>query len=112
MLGILYSLLGALLIGFHIFLIKYIQDIKNEFLWYVTIIIALLLFLISRVCIYYGSKYISISYVHILLNLSALISTVLAVYVYDLKIDKLKFILGFILILLGIYIVKESYYKM
>ena len=109
MLGIVYALLASLCIGIHIFSIKYIQDVHNIRKLIYIIIGSFCLFIISRIFIYLSSMYLNISYVHVLLNLSILVSTALTIYIHKIKIDIMKFLCGFIILLFGIFIIYKSY---
>ena len=109
MLGIIYALLASICIGFHIFSIKYIQNVHNTRKLIYIIIGSFCLFIISRIFIYLSSMRLNISYVHVLLNLSILVSTALTIYIYKIKIDIMKFLCGFIILLFGIFIIYKSY---
>ena len=109
MVGIIYALIASICIGFHIFSIKYIQQLKDKTLFIFILIGSFCLFLISRVFIYLSSIYIPISYVHVLLNLSILVTTLLSIYIYQLKVNLPQFLSGFILIVIGLLIIRKSY---
>lgn len=106
----LYSVIGAILTGLHLFGIKY--SAKNSILgttkFYLIIGISFFLWLISRVFIYLSSLHLPITITHMILNLSIIISTLCSILVYKTKVKLFLFLFGILFMLIGVYIIEKS----
>jgi drug/metabolite transporter (DMT)-like permease len=105
-----YSLISALFIGIHLFSISYLKKSVKSYssLFYIICILSFGLFLASRYFIYIASSQLPITNIHILLNMSVIVSTLLSVFVYQTKIKWSLFFIGFALVLMGIYCIQHA----
>ena len=105
------SLIAAFFIGIHLFTMKYLKvssESLSPTMFYAIATISFLLWLLSRFCIYSASSTLPITTIHILLNLSVIISTLLSIFVYQTSIHWPLFILGLTLVMGGVYCVEKS----
>ena len=63
---------------------------------------------VSRFLIYYASSDIPITVVHIILNFSVIITTLLAVLIIKTKVHWGKFIIGILFVFIGVFSVDRS----
>jgi drug/metabolite transporter (DMT)-like permease len=80
------SLIAAFFIGIHLFTMKYLKvssESLSPTMFYAIATISFLLWLLSRFCIYSASSTLPITTIHILLNLSVIVSTLLSIFVYQ-----------------------------
>lgn len=110
-----FVLFAILLIGLHIFSIKYIQlkiqnhsDKKTIFL---LILLSFILFIFSRYCIYQATKQIPIAILHMCLNLSVFITFTLSIFVIGDTYNIQLFIPGCLIVIYGLYLVNKSIIK-
>ncbi len=106
-----YSLLAACLIGFHIFSIKYLQsvsDVVSNQTFYYIMVGSFLIWIISRVLIYLASSSLPITVIHIILNLSVIVTALISVLVLKNTVHWGKFFMGLLFVLGGVYIVENS----
>ena len=110
--SIILLILIILTVGCHIFSIKYIQiKINNHVSTYIIvslIIASLIFFLISRYCIYHASKNIPIAVVHAFMNLSVFVTLFLSLIILKSKLNYGLFIVGLLILIVGIYIINKS----
>lgn len=111
MLVIIYSLIAALVTGFHIFSLKYLNLVEKDFYYY-SLIVVILLAILSRFLIYHSMKYTTNpTIVHLLLNFSTFITFFLSLWFLNLKdFNIYLFSLGVFLITIGFYLVQYSYH--
>ena len=104
------SFVAAILIGFHIFSIKYINLNYNhpQAIIYIIAFLSFFFWCVSRVLIYYASSDIPITVVHIILNFSVIITTLLAVLIIKTKVQWGKFIIGILFVFIGVFSVDRS----
>ena len=106
---IIYSLIAAFLVGFHIFTMKLIT-IKGDY-FYELLFLSIIMLIVSRVFIYYAMcNTDNPANVHLLLNNSVLVVFVLTLMFLKIKkFDIMWFSLGLFFVLLGFYIIQISY---
>tara|TARA_B100000424_G_C22853284_1_gene454946 strand:+ start:338 stop:721 length:384 start_codon:yes stop_codon:yes gene_type:complete len=104
------SVIATIFIGFHIFSIKYINLNKNSSLIFIYSLafISFFLWCISRIIIYYASNQIPITIIHIILNLSVIVTALLSAFVLKTKINWIKFTIGFLFVFIGVFSVDRS----
>ncbi len=110
MLVVYYSLIAALITGFHIFSLKYLEKINQEY-YYWFLFLVILLAIVSRYCIYYAMKHSNNpTIVHLLLNFSTFITFFLSIWFLKLKDFNMNiFCLGLFLISIGFFFIQYSY---
>ena len=106
----LYSIIGGILTGLHLFGIKYsaTSTTLGTTKFYFIAGLSLLTWLISRIFVYLSSLHIPITITHMILNLSIIISTICSILVYETKINYILFSSGIIIKLLGLYCIEKS----
>ena len=104
------SALGSILTGIHIFSIKYVYlfSLPNTYFFYLLIAISLTIWTLSRVFIYIACEKLSIPSIHIIMNLSILVSTLCSILLLNTKVHYLIFLLGVLFMLCGVYCVNLS----
>ncbi len=116
---LIYSLLAALIVGFHIFSFKYLDILlkkgggngKNVYnmKFYLVIFISLVTFLLSRWLIFRGMQTApNPAMVHAILNTSVLVTLVLSLLLLGARADFCRILLGILFILVGTIIIQFS----
>ena len=109
MLVILYSLIAALVTGFHIFSLKYLESVKDD--TYLLLTGVVLLAIVSRYSIYHAMKYTdNPTIVHLFLNFSTFITFFLSMWLLKINTFCLTtFLSGMFLISIGFFLINYSY---
>jgi drug/metabolite transporter (DMT)-like permease len=104
------SCLASILTGIHIFSIKflYVYALPNTVYFYIIIALSLLLWTLSRIFIYIACKTLPISIIHIIMNLSIIVSTLCSIIVFHTKVNIGLFLIGILFMLCGVYCVNRS----
>jgi len=103
------SIFAAFLVGFHIFSIKYLRVTRvSTFLFYVLAIASFGIFIASRYFAFVASSALPITVIHLILNLSIIISTALSILVYKTEIIWSYFLLGVVLMMIGVCFIELS----
>ena len=110
MLVVIYSLIAALITGFHIFSLKYLEIVKKEY-YYHFLIGVIALAIVSRYSIYHAMQYTTNpTIVHLFLNFSTLVTFILSLWFLNLKEFNMNFfLLGLVLISIGFFLIQYSY---
>uniref|UniRef100_A0AB39JCD6 EamA domain-containing protein n=1 Tax=Florenciella sp. virus SA2 TaxID=3240092 RepID=A0AB39JCD6_9VIRU len=111
----IYAIVSCIIIGFHIFSLKYldisIKTHKNKNNKYFILLFIIITAIISRFFIYKSMQTAPHpAFVHIILNFSIFIVLLLSIIILKKKVDLLKFIIGLLLCISGFIIVKKSLY--
>jgi drug/metabolite transporter (DMT)-like permease len=106
----LISLLAAFFIGIHLFTIKYLKITPPKSILATAGITmtSFALWLLSRYYIYEASSALPITTIHIVLNMSVIVSTLLSICFYKTHIQWPLFIMGIALVMGGVYCVERS----
>lgn len=105
----LFIIFGSILTGIHIFSIKYLR--VNPFsrnMFYGLCLLSFFIWLLSRYFVFIVSDNIPITLIHVILNLSILVSTILSIVIYKTKMNWSYFLGGLGLMLCGVYFVEKS----
>ena len=110
-----YSLIATLLIGIHIFSLKYIHDIyrienKINSKIILFLLISFLIALIGKYLIFLDCQYNSIIIIHSILNCSVFVTFLLSILFFNQKMNYLKTFIGIILTIIGFYLIESSLY--
>jgi drug/metabolite transporter (DMT)-like permease len=105
----LFIIFGSILTGIHIFSIKYLR-VKpfSRNMFYGLCLLSFSIWLLSRYFIFIVSDNIPITVIHVILNLSIIVSTILSIVIYKTKINWVYFFGGVVLMLCGVYFVEKS----
>ena len=108
MLGYIYSLVAAILIGLQIVALKFMT---YDVYFYPLVMFLVLSAIALQYNIYEAMKLIdNPTVVHLLINMSVFITFIFSVLFFNLKkFDYIMFIAGMIFILFGIYLIESSY---
>ncbi len=111
----IYTILACIIIGFHIFSLKYldvcIKTNKNKNIKYYVLLFIIVTTIISRILIYKSMQTTTHPVlVHIILNFSIFIVLLLSIIILKKKVEIVKFCIGFVLCISGFFIVKKSLY--
>ena len=111
----LYSIIGSIFIGIHIFSIKLINDyyhknntIDNHLIF--LFLVFVFTQIIGKIFIFLESNEIPIYLIHLIINCSIFTTLFLYIHFYNTKINLIKTIFGFFITLFGLYIVEKSIY--
>ena len=109
----IYTLLATIIIGFHVFSLKYLDVVlkkeDNVYGHYYVILFIILTTIISRYLLFKSMEKISNpALVHILINFSVFIVLLLSIFILKVKIKIYKFLFGTFICLFGFYIVNTS----
>lgn len=109
MLGYIYALIGAFLVGLNIFSLKLLSLYKNYY--YEIISFSLVTLLVSRIFIYWAMEYITNpTIVNICLNCSTFVTFMLSIFILGIKdFHTGRFALGILFIVLGLSCIQSSY---
>ena len=116
---LIYSLLAAFIVGFHIFSFKYLDILlkksggngKNVYNmeFYLVIFISVITFLISRWLIFKGMQTApNPAMVHAILNTSVLVTFLLSLFLLGTHADFCRILIGILFILVGTIIIQFS----
>ena len=104
----LYTFSACLFVGIHLFSLKLLSSYENYF--YEILMFMITTLLISRVLIYYAMKESdNPTNVHLILSLSVFVTFILSnIFFKYTNISLYKYVFGIILIILGLYLVRNS----
>ncbi len=107
------SSLASILTGIHIFSIKFLYEraLPNTIYFYTIITLSLLLWISSRIFIYIACKTLPISIIHIIMNLSVIVSALCSIIIFHTKVNIGLFLIGIFFMLCGVYCVNRSVEK-
>lgn len=110
MLVVLYSLIAALVTGFHIFSLKYLHHVEKKWYYY-ALLIVILLAILSRYLIFHSMKHTTNpTIVHLLLNFSTFVTFFLSLWFLKLNdFNIYLFLFGLFLITIGLVLIQYSY---
>jgi drug/metabolite transporter (DMT)-like permease len=110
MLVVLYSLIAALVTGFHIFSLKYLHHVEKKWHYY-ALLIVILLAILSRYLIFHSMKHTTNpTIVHLLLNFSIFVTFFLSLWFLKLNdFNIYLFSFGLLLTVIGFFLIQYSY---
>ena len=108
-----YAIISAIILGFHIFSLKYLDIVlkkkDNKYGHYYIILFIALTVILSRFTIFKGMKRVNNpALVHLILNFSVFIVLFLSITILKIKVKIYKFLFGTFICLFGFYIVNTS----
>lgn len=110
-LAYVYSFLAAILIGIHIFSIKYLRmraDSAGLYMFYSLAAASFSLWCLSRGFAYCAAGSLPITNIHMVLNLSVIVSTLMSVIMLKTRVNWALFFAGVLCMLGGVYVVNRS----
>lgn len=107
------NILASIFVGFHIFSMKMITEYykKNKNMFYLSLIITIITFIISRILIILSMNNNNPVIVHIILNFAVFITLILTLLFNKnsfKKINNKLFIIGLIIFVIGLNIIQIS----
>ena len=107
----LYIFCASILMGFHIFSIKYINLHSSSFIsliFYCMVAVSFFIWIITRFIMYYSSNKLPISIIHLIMNLSIIVTTLLAFIILKTQINWYFFFIGIVFLFFGFYLINFS----
>lgn len=108
-----YAIISAIILGFHIFSIKYLDIVlkkkDNKYGHYYLILFIALSVILSRFTVFNAMRLVdNPALVHLILNFSVFVVLFLSIFILKVKIKIYKFLFGTFICLFGFYIVNTS----
>lgn len=101
------SIFASIFTGVHLFSVKYLR-VKPQAPFYLIAFVSFIIWGLSRIFAYQASSVLPITLIHIIMNMSILVSTLFSVLILNTQIEWFRFSCGVLFMLIGVFFVQIS----